>query len=75
MDKKIKAFLIRNKEDGDFNQYWYSSKSMAFLADQAAKCESACFLSTPSIYYCLDNPEFKKHYFVFDVICHLMKLD
>lgn len=53
MDKKIKAFLIKNKENGDFNQYWYSPKSMGFLAEQAAKCDSACFLSTPSIYFCL----------------------
>lgn len=67
MDKKIKAFLIKNKENGDFNQYWYSPKSMGFLAQQAAKCDSACFLSTPSIYFCLENPEYKKLYFVFDV--------
>ena len=53
MDKKIKTFLIKNKENGDLNQYWYSAKSMAFLAEQAAKCDSGCFLSTPSIYYCL----------------------
>lgn len=38
MDKKIKTFLIKNKENGDLNQYWYSGKSMAFLAEQAAKC-------------------------------------
>lgn len=69
MDKKIKVFLLKNKENGDFNQYWYSATSIAFLANQAAKCESGCFLSTPSIFYSIDNPQFQKPYFVFDVIC------
>lgn len=67
MDKKIKSFLVKNKENGDFNQYWYSPSSISFLAQQASQTESACFLSTPSIFYSIDNPEYKKPYYVFDV--------
>jgi hypothetical protein len=32
MNKNIKGFLIKNKENGDFNQYWYSEKTIKFLA-------------------------------------------
>lgn len=38
IEKKIKGFLVKNKENGDFNQYWYSAKTINFLAEQAAKC-------------------------------------
>lgn len=31
------GFLVKNKENGDFNQYWYSQKSIVFLANQAQK--------------------------------------
>ena len=37
MEKNTKLFLLKNKEDGDFNQYWYSDKSILFLANQAVK--------------------------------------
>ena len=67
MEKRAQSFLTLNKENGNFNQYWYSPKSMAFLAEQAAKSESGCFMSAPSIYFCLDNPKFQKPYYVFDV--------
>ena len=67
MDKKAKGFLIKHKENADFNQYWYSEPTILFLAAQATKCESGCFLSAPSIFYSIDNPEYKKPYFVFDV--------
>ena len=53
MEKKAKMFLLKNKENGDFNQYWYSNKSILFLANQATKNEKCCFLSTPSIYYAI----------------------
>lgn len=67
MDKKAKGFLVKHKENPDFNQYWYSDKSILFLAEQAIKSESGCFLSTPSIFYAINNPEYEKPYFVFDV--------
>ena len=67
MEKKAKLFLLKNKENGDFNQYWYSDKTILFLARQAVKSESSCFLSTPSIYYAIDNPKHEKPIFLFDV--------
>ena len=56
MDKKAKLFLLKNKENADFNQYWYSNATIAFLAEQAKPPERCCFLSTPSIYYAIPNP-------------------
>lgn len=38
MDKKAKGFLVKNKENADFNQYWYSENTILFLASQATKC-------------------------------------
>ena len=38
MEKKAMGFLVKNKENADFNQYWYSQKTIMFLADQAKKC-------------------------------------
>jgi hypothetical protein len=68
MQKKATGFLIKNKENGDFNQYWYSQKTILFLAEQAQKSNSGCFLSTPSVFYAIENPNFEKPYHVFDVI-------
>jgi hypothetical protein len=67
MEKKVKGFLVKNKENADFNQYWYSDKTILFLANQAQQSESCCFLSTPSIFYGLENPNFEKPYYVFDL--------
>ena len=67
MDKKAKGFIVKHKENADFNQYWYSEKTILFLASQAIKYESAVFLSAPSIFYSIENPDFSKPYFVFDV--------
>jgi len=35
MEKKVKLFLLKNKENANFNQYWYSDKTILFLAQQA----------------------------------------
>ena len=67
MDKKAKGFLVKNKENADFNQYWYSEKTISFLASQSLKSESACFLSAPSIFYSIENPGYEKPFYVFDV--------
>lgn len=58
MDKKAKGFLIKHKENADFNQYWYSDKTIMFLAEQSLKSPSAVFLSAPSIYFSIENPNF-----------------
>lgn len=55
IDKKAKGFLIKHKENPDLNQYWYSGPTITFLAAQAATSETACFLSTPSIFFSVDN--------------------
>ena len=68
MDKKAKLFLLKNKENGDFNQYWYSNTTIAFLAEQAKPGERCCFLSTPSIYYAIPNPNHEAPLFLFDVV-------
>lgn len=71
MEKKVKVFLLKNKENGDFNQYWYSDKTIIFLAQQAIKSEKCCFLSTPSIYYAIDNPNHELPIYLFDVVGNL----
>lgn len=75
MEKKAKLFLLKNKENGDFNQYWYSNKTILFLANQADKCERCCFLSTPSIYYAIDNPNHQRPLYLFDVSHSITQLD
>jgi hypothetical protein len=44
-------FLVKHKEKAEFNQYWYSPKTIAFLVEQAlAAPGELCFLSCPSVY-------------------------
>ena len=66
--QKKNAFLVKHKEDGDFNQYWYSLNTIEFIANE---CETQgtkiAFLSTPSIYFSLKNKEVKAASYVFDV--------
>ena len=57
MEKQTKVFLLKNKEDPNFNQYWYSDKTIQFLAQQAAQSARCCFLSVPSVFYSLYNPK------------------
>ncbi len=69
-DKK-NSFLIRNPEKADFNQYWYSPKTIQFILEQlkSQKGGSIAFLSTPSIYFSLDE-EMKKTSKIFEVFFH-----
>lgn len=32
--EKPNLFLIKNKEDADFNQYWYSKASIEFIVNE-----------------------------------------
>lgn len=43
-----------------------------FLAKQAVENERCCFLSTPSIYYVIDNPDHQKPIHLFDVITFII---
>ncbi|CAI2382156.1 unnamed protein product [Moneuplotes crassus] len=60
-------FLLKNKENGDFNQYWYSKDTIEFMKNQVEKHSKSCaFLSTPSIYFSLKDKDIKGNSKVFD---------
>lgn len=60
-------FLKENIEDGDYNQYWYSEKTIGRIVEALiANGGSIAFLSTPSIYFALPDDIRSKAY-VFDV--------
>ena len=67
--EKKNSFLIKNPENGNFNQYWYSPKTIQFMVSQikSQKASKIAFLSTPSIYYSLDDEELKKTSKLFEV--------
>jgi hypothetical protein len=70
MDKKTNSrFYLKYKEKSDMNQYWYSPATIEFLANQVINTPRVCFLSTPSIFFSIADPEVKKEWFVFDVEC------
>ena len=43
MANKAKGFLTIHKENADFNQYWYSTQTISFLAEQAGGLASDGF--------------------------------
>jgi hypothetical protein len=60
-------FLKDNIEDGDYNQYWYSEKTIGRMVEALIENGgSIAFLSTPSIYFALPDDIRSKAY-VFDV--------
>lgn len=49
-------FLTNNPEDGDYNQYWYSPRTIATIVEAlVAVGGSLAFLSTPSLYFSLPD--------------------
>jgi len=54
-----KIFLSGNVEDGDLNQYWYSTRTIQRivedLVEQAGDDKVIAFLSTPSIYFSMPD--------------------
>ena len=60
MTDSIDLFLKGNAEDGDYNQYWYSPKTIerivADLTEQAGDNRVIAFLSTPSLYFSMPEP-------------------
>uniref|UniRef100_A0A7R9YZ19 Protein-lysine N-methyltransferase n=1 Tax=Chlamydomonas euryale TaxID=1486919 RepID=A0A7R9YZ19_9CHLO len=69
VEQPANAFLSRTAEDGDLNQYWYSSHTIKKIAEEvAASATKAAFLSTPSVYFSLpaDSP-IKQASWVFDL--------
>ena len=60
-------FLADNVEDGDYNQYWYSEKTIDKIVEALiANGGRIAFLSTPSLYFSLPD-EIRSKSFVFDV--------
>lgn len=52
-------FLKKNKEKAEFNQYWFSSKTIDFIKEEIInqKVLKIAFLSVPSVYFSLENRE------------------
>ena len=50
---------FKEKENGDFNQYWYSSGTRERIVEELIlqKWEKVAFLSTPSLFYSADLPD------------------
>ena len=60
-------FLADNIEDGDYNQYWYSERTIDKIVDAlVSNGGRIAFLSTPSLYFSLPD-EIRSNSFVFDV--------
>ena len=63
----VAEFLAENHEDGDFNQYWYSEKTIARIVEALIENNGKiAFLSTPSLYFSIPE-ELKQKAHVFDV--------
>lgn len=62
------AFLLRTLENPDLNQYWYSANTIAVLVKEIEENASkAAFLSTPSLYFSLNDAHLKQSSFIFDI--------
>jgi EEF1A lysine methyltransferase 1 len=60
------AFLLETEENGDFNQYWYSERTIARIVEALVENGGKiAFLSTPSLYFSLPEDLRSKAY-VFD---------
>eukprot|EP00744_Colponema_vietnamica_P025989 GILI01038418.1.p2 GENE.GILI01038418.1~~GILI01038418.1.p2 ORF type:complete len:184 (-),score=47.97 GILI01038418.1:33-584(-) len=67
MSSSLNRFLLRNKEKADFNQYWFSEKTISFMVEQVETFATrTAFLSTPSIYFSLKNADVKSRSKCFD---------
>ena len=68
IDSKDNKFLKRTPENSDFNQYWYSEKTIQFILNQIQKQGSKRIglISTPSIFFSLPKEVQDKSY-LFDI--------
>ena len=77
-ENKANKFLKLNKEKADFNQYWFSEKSIEFIINQIKKVYKndkaikIAFVSTPSIFFSLPE-EIKDHSWLFEYDEKLLK--
>jgi len=70
-EQKAGGFIAKNPENGDFNQYWYSAKTIQGMVEAV---EAACgddsrvaFVSTPSVYFSLTDAGLKQRSRFFDI--------
>eukprot|EP01039_Chlorochromonas_danica_P009255 gene9257-10218_t len=55
-----------NKENGDFNQYWYSTKTIEKIVEEVSNVNGRiAFLSTPSLYFSLP-PSVREQSYLFE---------
>jgi len=67
IDSKDNKFLKRTPENADFNQYWYSEKTIHFILNQIQKHGNKIgLISTPSIFFSLPKEVQDKSY-LFDI--------
>ena len=72
MDKFIQSkdnkFLKKTPENENYNQYWYSEKSIQFIVNQIQKHESKKIglIATPSIFFSLPK-EIQDNSYLFDI--------
>lgn len=61
------TFLRNFEEKAEFNQYWYSQKTIDRIVEEIVRIGGRVgFLSTPSLYFALPD-SVREHCFVFDV--------
>ena len=67
IDSKDNKFLKRTPENADFNQYWYSEKTIQFILSQVQKHGNKIgLISTPSIFFSLPK-EIQDKSYLFDI--------
>lgn len=65
---KRNSFLARTAEKWELNQYWYASNTIAMLTKEIEEhATKVAFLSTPSVWFSLENPDIQSRSFFFDV--------
>ena len=72
---KKNVFITKFKENGDFNQYWYSPATIDYLVGEIMEQgKKVAFLSTPSVYFSIKDKEFKENCFLFEVTVAILLL-
>ena len=68
IESKKNRFLKLTPENGDYNQYWFSEKTIEFFLEQVKKYgkNRIGFIATPSIFFSLSKEDQEKSY-LFDI--------
>ena len=68
IDSKNNKFLKKTPENSDFNQYWFSEKTIQFILSQIQRHGNQCIglISTPSIFFSLPK-ELQDKSYLFDI--------